>query len=211
MDEVSTEAHKPGAGRRRRRTMRPEPSATACARGELPVPLAVFTATDPETRCHETAGRLDRHGAVRQLQTGLSQDSEAVLFATQRPRHSARAAARFCLKRGLLERLRSLLKCSVAEARRKRTSEDFASAGTAASPAPVVGTAGARSRPGRSAKPIERSRPFRGRRTCAARQDRSAASEKTAVRRRLSSSGTSQVMSLSGQINRESRLRRAST
>jgi sn-glycerol 3-phosphate transport system ATP-binding protein len=41
---------------------------------------------------------------------------DAVAYAAQRPRHSARAAARFRLKRGLLERLRSVLKWFVTEA-----------------------------------------------------------------------------------------------
>ena len=46
-------------------------------------------------------------GSVRQDRTCLSLDSEAGLYAVQRLRHSARAAARFCLKICLLERLRS--------------------------------------------------------------------------------------------------------
>ena len=40
-------------------------------------------------------------GAVRQIRTSLSLDSDAALYSAQRPRHSARAAARFSLKSNL--------------------------------------------------------------------------------------------------------------
>lgn len=46
-------------------------------------------------------------GGVRRIRTRLCQDSEAAPYAVQIPRHSARAAARLALKRGLLARLRS--------------------------------------------------------------------------------------------------------
>lgn len=49
-------------------------------------------------------------GAVRLIRTRLCKDSDAVPYAAQRPRHSARAAVRFCLKWSRLERLRSWLK-----------------------------------------------------------------------------------------------------
>ena len=55
--------------------------------------------------CSETA-----RGGVRRNRTSFHLDSEAVLYAARRPRHSARAAARLArlaLKRCLLERLRS--------------------------------------------------------------------------------------------------------
>lgn len=46
-------------------------------------------------------------GVVRRMRTSLRQNSDAVPFAVQRPRHSARAVARFRLKMCRLERLRS--------------------------------------------------------------------------------------------------------
>lgn len=55
-------------------------------------------------------------GGVRQIRTGLVKDSRAAPYATPRPRHSARAAARFCLKMAREERLRSALKWLVTEA-----------------------------------------------------------------------------------------------
>ena len=61
-------------------------------------------------------GHISGGGAVRPTRTSLSKDSDAVLYAAQRPRHSARAAARFRLKMDRLERLRSVLKWLVTEA-----------------------------------------------------------------------------------------------
>lgn len=49
-------------------------------------------------------------GAVRQIQTSLSLDSDTVPYTKKRPRHSARAAARLGLKMSQLERIRSRLK-----------------------------------------------------------------------------------------------------
>ena len=46
-------------------------------------------------------------GAARRIRTRLHLDRDADAYAAQRPRHSARAAARFLLKFCLLERLRS--------------------------------------------------------------------------------------------------------
>lgn len=58
-------------------------------------------------------------GAVRRTRTSLNQDSETVPHAAQRPRHSARASVRLALEWGLLERLCSVLKWLVTEARRE--------------------------------------------------------------------------------------------
>ena len=69
----------------------------------------------PELRSLRTADE-QWHGVWGLSRTSLSKDSDAVAYAAQRPRHSARAAARFSLKRGLLERLRSVLKWFVTEA-----------------------------------------------------------------------------------------------
>ena len=76
------------------------------------VPLTGKCST--ERRARLMANRL--HGYVRRTRTRLSKDSDAALYAAQRPRHSARAAARLALKMGLLERLRSWLTWFVTEA-----------------------------------------------------------------------------------------------
>ena len=55
-------------------------------------------------------------GAARRIRTSLTKGSMAVPYAAQRPRHSARAAARLALKRCRLERLRSWLKWFRTEA-----------------------------------------------------------------------------------------------
>ena len=57
-----------------------------------------------------------RKGAGRLMRTALRQESETVAYPAQRPRHSARAAVRFSLKRFRLERLRSWLKWFETEA-----------------------------------------------------------------------------------------------
>ena len=49
-------------------------------------------------------------GAGRRILTGFAKGRMAVPYAAQRPRHSARVAARFSLKMCRLERLRSWLK-----------------------------------------------------------------------------------------------------
>ena len=54
--------------------------------------------------------------SVRRIRTSLSLDSDAVPYSAKRPRHSVRAAARFSLKFGRLEWLRSVLKLFVTEA-----------------------------------------------------------------------------------------------
>ena len=55
-------------------------------------------------------------GAARRIRTSLHKGRMVVPYAAQRPRHSARAAARLALKRGLLDRLRSWLKWFETEA-----------------------------------------------------------------------------------------------
>ena len=55
-------------------------------------------------------------GAARRSRTSLHKGRMVVPYAAQRPRHSARAAARLALNRGLLERLRSWLKWFETEA-----------------------------------------------------------------------------------------------
>jgi hypothetical protein len=62
------------------------------------------------------SGQASLAGVVRLIRTGLHKDSRPAPYLAQRPRHSARAAARFFLKLARKQRLRSWLKWLWTEA-----------------------------------------------------------------------------------------------